>query len=454
MLFSVEHQKLYGQENLKVISQIVYDGLKKTKEHIVIREVVLEVGDTLTQAELNVALERSVQNIKNLRLFLNISSEVLPLPENNVMILFTLSERFYTLPAPIFTFEEPNFSTWWKDKDFERTSYGLEIFQRNLRGRNETVVARAKLGFTQSLSFSYHIPYINKNQKLGMSIRTFYKQKDDVVYTTQNNERLFFRDQNQKSKEERFLGMGITFRRALYNFHESNLSYRNIEISDSLRSLNPDYLLNGKTKREYLTLFYRWINSRTDYNAYPLEGRIAEVKITKFGLGLFNADYNLLTLRPTYSHYQKVKDKIWFHTKVAFKYSWFKKLPYNLQEGLGFGETFVRGYEFYIIDGQHYSLLRNNLKFALLTNRKLKIPLVKSEKIKQVPFALYFNFHNDLGYTWDNLSGRNNPLSNRLMRGSGAGMDLVTGYDQVFRFEYSINDRSETGLYFSYRKSI
>ncbi|MFT4986969.1 MAG: hypothetical protein ACI8U0_002615, partial [Flavobacteriales bacterium] len=30
----------------------------------------------------------------------------------------------------------------------------------------------------------------------------------------------------------------------------------------------------------------------------------------------------------------------------------------------------------------------------------------------------------------------------------------VTGYDQVFRFEYSINDRSETGLYFSYRKSI
>jgi len=247
---------------------------------------------------------------------------------------------------------------------------------------------------------------------------------------------------------------GLLYRRALYHRHEVLLSYRNVRISDSLQALSPTYLLNGKNEVDYFTLVYRWANNFTDNDSYPLKGRQTNVKLTKFGLGVFGNDVNVLTLRPTFKNYSQLSKKLWFQNGVELKYSWFKKLPYRLQEGLGFGETFVRGYEFYVIDGQHYALMRNNLKTTLLGQRMVSIPFLKSEKFKRIPFAVYLNGYTDIGITWDNINDATNPLANKLLRGSGVGVDFVAAYDQVIRFEFSINDLSETGIYISYSKSI
>jgi len=157
----------FGQESDKyyVISDIVFDGIKVTKKQIVDREVTFDIGETLHYIILEVELDRSIQNLQNLGLFISVLADVIPLEGNNAMVLFTVRERYYTLPVPIFKFEEPNFSTWWKDKNFERTSYGIEVFRKNFRGRNETLGITTQLGFTKKISLSYTIPYINKKQR-------------------------------------------------------------------------------------------------------------------------------------------------------------------------------------------------------------------------------------------------------------------------------------------------
>jgi len=408
----------------------------------------------MTILQLEAEIERSVQNVINLSLFNEVKGHIIALEGMEVMVMITVAERFYTYPVPIFKFEEPNFSTWWKDKNFDRTSYGLALTRKNFRGRNEELEVKAQLGFTKRIGFSYFIPYISKGQKLGMYFGASYNQNDDVPYATRDNERLFFTEQNGKSRVEKQASVGFTYRKAIYSKHEVNLTYRNILISDSLSRLNPEFLLEEATEDTNLSLFYRWINSKTNNDNYPLVGFQTELKLTKFGLGIISDKTNVLTVRPRVTKFWQLGEKLWFHSGLSLKYSLYKDLPYRIQQGLGFGDTFVRGYEFYVVDGQHYGLLRSNIKTTLLAPRTIKVPFFNIQKLQYIPIAVYINGYTDIGYVQDKLTESTNPLSNTLLRGSGVGIDFVTAYDRIFRLEFSVNDLSETGFYISYRRSI
>jgi hypothetical protein len=73
---------------------------------------------------------------------------------------------------------------------------------------------------------------------------------------------------------------------------------------------------------------------------------------------------------------------------------------------------------------------------------------VKNEKFNTFFYALYLNVFTDAGYVMDNYYYlHNNKYENQLLLGSGIGLDYVTYYDKVFRFEYSINRTGKGGFY-------
>ena len=91
----------------------------------------------------------------------------------------------------------------------------------------------------------------------------------------------------------------------------------------------------------------------------------------------------------------------------------------------------------------------NNFKFAIIPNQVRQIKFVKTEKFSKVFYALYLNVFFDAGYGVYNqdFGQETNDLQNTLLFGYGAGLDFVTYYDIVVRFEFSVNIMNETGFF-------
>ena len=121
--------------------------------------------------------------------------------------------------------------------------------------------------------------------------------------------------------------------------------------------------------------------------------------------------------------------------------------PYFIQKGLGYSGNNIRAYEYYVIDGQNYGLLKTNVKFELFPEKVKKFGFVPSQNFNTLHFAVYLNLFADLAYVQDDIFYKNNTLSNELLFGTGIGLDLVTYYDIVWRLEYSINKMHESGFF-------
>jgi hypothetical protein len=112
---------------------------------------------------------------------------------------------------------------------------------------------------------------------------------------------------------------------------------------------------------------------------------------------------------------------------------------------IGYGGMQLRGLEYYVVDGTAGVVSRNafhfNVKNFTLSN---PIPIKNHEKI---PIRLYLKMFADAGYAYHKYAGPSNSLSNTLLYTYGAGIDLVSVYDFVFRVEYSRNQLGREGLY-------
>jgi hypothetical protein len=117
--------------------------------------------------------------------------------------------------------------------------------------------------------------------------------------------------------------------------------------------------------------------------------------------------------------------------------------PYFNQRLFGYGDTYLRGLEKYVVDGVAGALFRSTFRRQLFSfNFGTGIPT-----LQRVPVKIYLKAYNDLGYSY-NPNFRDNSLVNTLLYTAGTGIDIVTSYDLVLRFEYDWNQLGEHGLFF------
>ena len=81
-----------------------------------------------------------------------------------------------------------------------------------------------------------------------------------------------------------------------------------------------------------------------------------------------------------------------------------------------------------------------------------------AQQFRYVPVAIYFKTYADLGYVKNYPYYRerqvNTKLSDKLLAGTGFGLDVVGFYDIVLRFEYSFNAEREQGFFFHVKKEF
>jgi hypothetical protein len=139
---------------------------------------------------------------------------------------------------------------------------------------------------------------------------------------------------------------------------------------------------------------------------------------------------------------------------ISLKATYDQGLPYYLQRGLGYGNQSVRSYEYFIMDGQHYALGRNNLKYTLIPERAIPFTENMHRLIRDFRFGIFVNLIADIGYVQDNLYGEFNSKNNSLLLSTGIGLDFVNNYDMVFRIETTIHQDGRPGIFLHYSKSI
>ena len=137
ILFLFTSFHIYAQDlnSVNIVSEIKIIGNKTTKPPIIIRELPFEIGDTLSSRNLTDIFERAQSNLFNTQLFNFITIQPVYFDSTHISIYITVEERWYWWAAPIFELDEINFNTWWKDKDFDRLSYGAFVAKENFRGR-------------------------------------------------------------------------------------------------------------------------------------------------------------------------------------------------------------------------------------------------------------------------------------------------------------------------------
>ncbi len=440
-------KKAYAQSDKEksqklFIKNIVFYGNKITKDKIIAREMSIQSGDSINTDELESLLEFNKRRILNLQLFSRVEYCIDRWDSSGIEIEYTVTEILYWLPSPIFSLADRNINVWWVEENhrLDRTNIGLELTRLNFRGRNERINAIVQVGYNKVFNLGYRIPYIDKGLKHGLNFGVSYSTGREINFMTDSNKILFY--SNEQYPYQKFQArFGTTFRKKYVAIHELQLSYNFFSITQSLFDRNPDFL-GGKKRVNYFELMYNYEYNNTDVRVYPTNGMDFRINISKKGLGI-DKDINQFMIYNETSYYKKLSNA--FSTSFVFRgrLSFDDKQPYITNRALGYKNEYVRGYEYFVIDGSHYAILRSNLRYKLL-DKLISQNIVKF--IKYIPVRLYAKVFDDVGYVKNQFPG-NSFLNNRFLNGYGAGLDIVISYYAKFRIEYSFNHLMQNGLF-------
>ncbi|MDH5397041.1 MAG: BamA/TamA family outer membrane protein [Cyclobacteriaceae bacterium] len=425
------------------IDNIVVHGNKRTRRDIITREMQLKQGSIIFLPDLKEQVEIDRKQIYNTSLFNKVETSILELGQEKVDIVIEVNERWYTFPSPILELADLHFNDWWvnRNHDLSRINYGMRLYQRNVRGRNETLRVTAQLGYTKKLGLNYVMPYLDKAQHHGLELKSYYTQNSRTPVFTENHKRI---EVKQDFPIINSSGGGFTYRyrNAVDKYHYLDVGVKKTVIDDTIRQVNPQYFSNAKNHQNFFSIAYGFRKDKRDVSAYPLKGYMFDVSLRKVGLGIFD-DVNYASGFMRFAGYLDLGKKFYVANLTALYGNSTKKISYNNYYGLGFGGNFVRGYDLYVIEGPQFFLNKTTFK-KLLFSTVAEFNSIPVDQFKHFPLAIYLKTYFDFGYVknYDNYL-LNTLFTDKLIYGTGVGIDIITAYDIVMRLEYPLNQVSK-----------
>lgn len=456
-----------------VVRNIVLTGHVRTRERIIFRELEIKPGDTIRVADLPGKLAWDSRKLNNTNLFITVSvtasriadstgigqpepvrsARARPAGPTPVDVFVTMKERWYALAYPVFDLADRNFNEWWYDRgrSLRRVIYGGRLDYRNVTGNNDRLGVIAEFGFLRRFFVTYQRPYIDRAQRLGFRVDALYQTNKEIAYRSRFDKLVFLRSE-ELLRRRLYVGASLTHRNGFYQFHGLGLRYVDNQIADTVARLNPAYYGDARTRQRYLQLSYGYRFDRRDNVAYPLRGSLITGDLIWNGL-LPRDDLRQVELVASAARFWALSpkpDNRWYASSgVRGQVIFPQPQPYNDLRGLGYLQEVVRGYELYIIDGQHFGLWKNSLRYNLFNTVK-HLRWVKVKQFSTFPIAAYLTGFVDAGYVSSTIARPfESRLANRPLLGTGLSLDVVTFYNVVGRFSATVNGQGQRGFYFN-----
>ncbi|HVI48281.1 MAG TPA: POTRA domain-containing protein, partial [Chitinophaga sp.] len=337
--------------NYLVVRNIIITGNKKTRTSIILREISTVPGDTIFLKDLAETLEERRKQLLNTSLFLNVTANVKNWEGHNVDLIFEVWERWYTFAFPIFKLADRNFNQWWVEKGrrLDRINLGVRGNQENLTGRNDALSAAIQLGYTQRFAVQYDLPYIDKHYRHGLGILFSYSRNREVNDSTSLNKQKFFK-KDEFQRQVYVIGLRYSYRRAINTRHQVFLNYNYEKVADSVAILNPNYLGKGRTSVRFLDFVYRVSYIKADSWVYPLKGFSLMAEVGKKGIPPLD-DISDIRFRLNMAKYWQLRRKTFAALGIRSQAKFSTDQPYVNQQALGYADDYLRGLEYYVIDG-------------------------------------------------------------------------------------------------------
>jgi outer membrane protein assembly factor BamA len=426
-----------------IIADIYITGNNKTKSYIIEREIPFKIGMAMLRGELPEKMELARQQLMNTSLFIEVEVKLDRQVEDLAFISVVVKERWYFFPLPYFKIVARNFNEWWVDYNhsLQRVNYGLKLMHNNFSGRSDQLHLYVVSGYTQQVSFGYSQPAADKSLKFGFDVGFDYSRNKELTYQVDSNKMLFY-------KQDKFLiqnfhgNIGFSYRPKIKTRHFLHFGYTSSLVDTSVLTLNPDFYPSGKTKVNHLDITYSISHNNVDYIPYPTKGVTFFASLMKRG---FSSDLNMwqLTSSASYTIPVFTKSQIYLQGTGTIKLPFDQ--PYYNKRLFGFGDLYMRGLEYYVADGiagfvGRATARREVLKF------NIKPPIVIQGHDK-IPFRFFLKVYGDLGYAYDRSTANYSSLTNKWLKTWGIGLDVISFYDFVIRFEYSFNQLNQQGLF-------
>jgi outer membrane protein assembly factor BamA len=441
------------KEIILIINEIFITGNKKTKTNTIKRELPFKKGDSLYLRQLIAGFQRTKELLINTRLFNDVIVSLKSFHGRQVDIQIDVKERWYIFPVPYFRPIDRNLSAWAeKNYSLSRVNYGIKFLHNNFTGRNDRLRMWLITGYTRQLQLNYDQPVADKSMKHGFGFGVLYAALKEININTSNNEQTFVNTEtlNNTGKylfKQSSATLNYFYRPALTTRHLVKLGFNYIQTDSAVSAISPKYLNKGVQKVFYPELSYTLEYQKVDYIGYVLKGFMGDVNFTRRGI---NSEMNLSQFSGRFTSGWALGHQFYFGLQGYGVVKLPLEQPYFNQRLFGYGEIYLRGLEKYVVDGVAGTMLRSTVRKHLFS---FSMPGGRIPTLQRIPFAFYAKIFGDMGYAY-NKTFTQNSLVNRMLYTTGAGIDVVSSYDFIFRCEYSFNQLGQSGFFFHIRNDF
>jgi len=383
-----------------IIGELRFEGLNRTKEYIVTRELRSKVGEPCLREN----LDKEKQNLEQLDIFAGIEIKAVPGPDG-VIVHYEFHELFVLLP-----------SVGIKFSDETGVSAGVGVKVPNLLGKDIFLSARFLLGGYTELELWLENPWVWGNH-WGYKFEYYHREKDNLVAN-------FF-----ETSDEIYLTSGP-------NIGENGrvggiLSFLSIHSDKDGVTLSPDN--HDRASRLGLYLGY----DSLDAFIGTTNGWWNEVVLTQ-AIDIFENSSKYTQVDLDFRRYQYLADR---HTLTGFSLTTIRSgdvgvdvAPWE-QFGIG-GTNTVRGWSFAARKGKNQMINTIEYRYTLFKPQRWNLPLgIKYRGGLQV--AAF----GDYGIGWDDSPEFK---ADNFIDGYGVGLRLLLPIVGVARMDVAWGEHGKS----------
>ncbi len=386
------------------VREVYVRGNETTKKEVILREMTLTPGASLSAEELELDRER----IYNLQIFNRVTIDVHTVGDSADLYV-SVDERWYFYPFPVVNIVH---------RDWDKFVYGVGVIHSNLLGLNQKLFAQAVTGYDRWVQVDYRNPRFLGSADHYFGVQFSYSHLHPLALD------------GSEYQLERWIGkLSFGKRYGLYTTLVGTFGAESWQAPSGTTRRTAS--LDGRDV--FSTATVTFVDDRRYLREYPMSGSYLMLELTKDGFG--ESDMDILRFRADARRYIPLGSDASLALRGYTRLTTGGIVPSYRHVFYGYDER-IRG-EFRVKrEGEQQAGGNLELRFSLLEPRYVEADFIPVPQFRTLRYGLYGAVFADMGKIWYR---NQSPFEVPLRAGYGVGLHAVLPYGLIARTDVSVS---------------